>query len=435
MSKTEDYDIIGFVSITQKRLLIFSIILTGIIAGAFLIIKLASGYRPDVNSGSFLPRGLLVATSLPDGAQLWVNGKLKSATDATIYLSPDTYDVEIKMDGFFTWKKNLVVKKELVTKADAYLFTAFPDLKALTFTGATNPVISPDGLKVVYAVESASAGKQGLWLLDLADRPLGLARTPRQIVSSTNLSQAFTKAEYRWSIDSKQLLISIPINQSPASPVTKSKTTPPPKMQTFLIDTDRLNTEANLTDVTSSYQTVIDRWQKEEDLQFQAQLAKVPPKLLTALEGKTKDLQFSLDETKILYMATASAQIPENVVPPLPAASTQPQERNLEAGKIYVYDLKEDRNFSLPVPKETQIVLPPKSSSPKISWFPTSRHLFLVQKDKISVFEYDGTNNVDVFTAQFEDHFAFPFPAGNRILVLATIGKETPPNLYAVTIH
>jgi len=365
-----------------------------------------------------------VATSLPDGAQLWVDGKLKSATDATIYLSPDTYDVEIRMDGFFTWKKSLLIKKELVTKADAYLFTAFPDLKALTFTGATNPVISPDGLKVVYAVESASAGKQGLWLLDLADRPLGLARTPRQIVSSTNLSSAFTQAEYKWSIDSKQLLISIPI-----------KTTTSSKMQTFLVDTDRLNTEANLTDVTTSYETVVDRWQKEEDLQFQAQLAKVPPKLLTAIEGKTKDLQFSLDETKILYMATASAQIPENIVPPLPAASTQPEERNLQPGKIYIYDLKEDRNFSLPVPKETQIVLPPKSSSPKISWFPTSRHLFLVQKDKISIFEYDGTNNVDVFTAQFEDHFAFPFPAGNRILVLATIGKETPPNLYAVTIH
>lgn len=431
-------------SLTQKRLVIFSAILIGIVSSAFLIIKLASGYRPDVNSGSFLPQGLLVATSLPDGAQLWVNGKLKSATDATIYLSPDTYDVEIKMDGFFTWKKSLTIKKELVTKADAYLFAAFPDLKALTFTGATNPIISPDGQKVVYAVGSSSAGKQGLWLLDLADRPLGLARTPRQIVSSTNLSQAFTQAKYKWSIDSKQLLISIPMNQPPATLPAKSKITTPPKMQTFLIDTDRLNTEANLTDITSSYNTIIDRWQKEEELQFQAQLAKVPPELLKAIEGKTKDLQFSLDETRILYTATASAQIPGNIVPPLPAASTQPEERNIQPNKIYVYDLKEDRNFALPVPKETQIITtqekptgkkPDDNFPPRISWFPTSRHLFLVQKDKISIFEYDGTNNVDVFTAQFEDHFAFPFPAGNRILVLTSIGKDTPPNLYAVTVH
>ncbi len=424
--------------------MIFSAILIGIVVGAFLIIKLASGYRPDVSSGSFLPRGLLVATSLPDGAQLWVNGKLKSATDATIYLSPDTYDVEIKMDGFFTWKKSLTIKKELVSKADAYLFAAFPDLKVLTFTGATNPIISPDGQKIVYAVGNASAGKQGLWLLDLADRPLGLARTPRQIVSSTNLSQAFTQAKYKWSIDSKQLLISITISQPQTASPTKSKITTPAKMQIFLIDTDRLNTEANLTDITSSYNTIIDRWQKEEELQFQAQLAKVPPELLKAIEGKTKDLQFSLDETKILYTATASAQIPDNILPPLPAASTQLEERNIQPDKTYVYDLKEDRNFALPVPKETQIILteekptgkkPADNLIPRISWFPTAKHLFLVQKDKISIMEYDGTNSVDVFTASFEDYFAFPFPAGNRILVLTSIGKDNPPNLYAVTVH
>lgn len=387
-----------------------------------------------------------MATSLPDGAQLWVNGKLKSATNATIYLSPDTYDVEIKKEGFFPWKKRLAIKKELVTKADAYLFAAFPDLKALTFTGATNPIISPDGQKAVYAVGASSPDKQGLWVLDLADRPLGLPRTPRQIVSNTLLGLNFTKAEYRWSIDSKQLLVSISVSQPPATTSAKAKQPAPTgRLQTFLVDTDRLNTDTNLPDISSSLSSITNRWQKEEELQFQAQLAKVPSELLKVIEGKTRDLQFSPDETKILYTATASAQIPEKIIPPPPAASTQPEERNIQPSKIYVYDLKEDRNFALPVPKETQLVFQPQKPAkskkepetlpPKISWFPTSKHLFLVQKDKISIIEYDGTNSVDVFTASFEDHFAFPFPAGNRILALTSIGKDTPPNLYAVTIH
>src|SRR3989304_7863788 len=116
-------------TLVQKRTVIFGGILLAVIGLAVLIIKIASGYLPDLSSKSFLPHGLLVATSLPDGAQIFLDGKLKSATDSTLTLSPDEYLVEIKKDGFFPWQKKLTIKKELVTKADAYLFASFPDLK------------------------------------------------------------------------------------------------------------------------------------------------------------------------------------------------------------------------------------------------------------------------------------------------------------------
>ena len=70
-----------------------------------------------------------------------------------------------------------------------------------------------------------------------------------------------------------------------------------------------------------------------------------------------------------------------------------------------------------------------------LRWFPTSKHIFLVQKDKISIIEYDGVNLVDVYSGPFENSFAFPFPAGNRLLVLTSIGKDTPPNLYAISLR
>ncbi|TSC54126.1 MAG: Uncharacterized protein LiPW31_224, partial [Microgenomates group bacterium LiPW_31] len=215
--------------------------------------------------------------------------------------------------------------------------------------------------------------------------------------------------EYQWSPDSKQILVTLSLSKS--------------KEENFLLDSDRLNSATDLIDVTDNLIAIKQRWQQEEKIRQDAQLSKLPPKLLETIDSRVVDIQFSPDETKILYTATASASIPQGIISPLPASSTQPESRNLEPGKVYVYDLKEDKNFSI------------GNYSPKASWFPTSKHIFLVQKDKISIIEYDGTNLVDVYSGPFENSFAFPFPAGNRLLVLTSIGKDTPPNLYAISLR
>lgn len=392
-------------SLNKKRIIIFSAVFLGVSTVAFLIIKLAQGYKLDFSTKTLQPTGLLVATSIPDGAQVFVSGKLKTATDDTINLAPDTYEVEIKKEGFFPWKKTLTIKKELVTKTDAQLFNAYPDLKVLTFTGAANPLLSPDGQKVAFRVATASASKRGLWVLDLTDRPLGLNREPRQILQSAPGGRDFSQADFEWSPDSKQLLVTL-------------------GKEIFLADTARLNPATSLIDASNNFTLIKRSWQNEIKLRQEAKLSKLPKELLKVLPDSVKDIRFSPNETKILYTATASASITEEIISPLPAASTQKESREIEPGKVYVYDLKEDKNFLIPVASET-----------KITWFPTSKHIFLVQNDKITVVEYDGTNSTDVYTGPFENAFAFPFPSGNRILVLTSIGKDTPSNLYAISLR
>ena len=392
-------------SLNKKRIIIFSAVFLGIPTIAFLIIKLAQGYKLDLPTKTLRPTGLLVATSNPKGAQLFINGKLETATDNTLNLAPDEYEVEIKKDGFFPWKKTLTIKKELVTETDAHLFSAYPDLKVLTFTGATNPLLSPDGQKVAFSVATASASKRGLWVLDLTDRPLGLNREPRQILQSAPGGRDFSLANFEWSPDSKQLLVTL-------------------RKEIFLADTARLNPATSLIDVSDNLTLIKRSWKNESELRQEAKLSELPKELLEVLTDSVKEIRFSPDETKILYTATASASIPEEIIPPLPAASTQKESRQLESDKVYVYNLKEDRNFEIPVASETQI-----------SWFPTSKHIFLAQSDKISIVEYDGTNWIDVYTGPFENTFAFPFPSGTKILVLTSIGKDTPPNLYAISLR
>jgi dipeptidyl aminopeptidase/acylaminoacyl peptidase len=423
-------------NIKKWRILLFLLGLFLISAVSIVVIKIAQGYRPDFSTKRLRPTGLLVATSVPDGAQVFIDSELKTATNATLNLPPGEYEVEIKKDGFFPWKKTLEVKKELVVKTDAYLFSNFPDLRALTFTGAKNPVLSPDGTRVVYGVASPSASleRQGLWVLDLTDRPLGLSRQPRQIVANAPQLD-FSQAELRWSPDGKQILATFKIE------IGKGKTAKT-KIQNFLLDAEKTNFSSSLTDITPTVSLLFQSWEKEEQARFQAQISKIPEKLLNTFISNTANIQFSPDETKILYMATASASIPQGLIPLPPVVSTQKEEREIKPGRVYVYDFKEDKNFFI-----GEIFNPTPSSGSNFqrssfrlqtagySWFPTSKHIFIVQKDKIIIKEYDGANETVVWSGPFVNSFAFPFPAGNRILILTTLGKDIPPNLYAVSLR
>jgi hypothetical protein len=401
---------------SRQRLAIFLAILIGIPLIGFFVIKLASGYRPDVSNLTLKPNGLLAATSTPTGAQVFVDGKLTSATDTTVSLSPGTYEVEIKKDGFIPWKKILKIEKELVTEINAYLFPAFPDLRPLTFTGAQSPVFSPDGQKVAFAVSGASEGKNGLWILDLADRPFGLAREPRQILRSAPGGRDFAESTYIFSPDSKQLLVALPVRPGKTGQVIE---------ENFLIDISELTPATDLIDISVRLPIIKEQWREEENLRQTEAFSKLPDEVLKIATASAQAVSFSPDQTKILYTATASAQIPEKLITPVPAANSQPESRNLEAGKIYAYDLKEDKNFFIMDQEEGKT----------LSWFPTSGHLFLVEKDKVTIMEYDGTNRADVYTGPFENSFAFPFPSGNKLLILTSLGRETPPNLYAINLR
>lgn len=408
----------------RKRLAIFLTVAILVPTTAYFVIKLARGYRPDISTFTLRPTGLLVATSAPDGAQIFIDGKLVSATNTTISLSPETYEVELKKDGFIPWKKTLKIEKELVAKTDAYLFPTFPDLRPLTFTGAENPVISPDGQKVAFAVSGASAGKDGLWILDLAERPFGLSRESRQILRSAPKGRDFAQSTYIFSPDSKQLLVTLSGRSGKAGKTVE---------ENFLVDASVFTPSTELIEISVALPTIEKQWEKEEKLRQTEVLSKLPKEVLKIATASAKAVSFSPDETKILYTATASAEIPEKLITPIPGASSQPESRELEPDKIYVYDVKEDKNFYImDAPASTDSTVSPVSP---ISWFPTSKHLLLVEEDKTTVMEYEGTNRAVVYSGPFENSFAFPFPSGNKLLILTTLGRDTPPNLYAINLR
>ena len=389
------------------RVPFFFFVLVLIPALTYLTIKLASGYSFNFTKKQFEPRGILVATSVPDGGQVFINNELKGATDTTLFLKPGHYWVEIKKEGFSSWIKELLIEKELVTKTDAFLFNSSEspaDLRPITFFGAEKPILSPDADKIIYTSNATESGKAGLWLLDLNEFPFGISRSPKQIIQNKTKGRDFSKAEITWSPDARQILVA-------------SGT------QNFLLDPGQLTLEQNLVDVSNKVKALKQSWEEETAKINEAKSKRLPKLFQEIMATSAAALQFSPDGEKLLYQATASAVIPEKLILPLPASSTQKETRKIQAGSVYIYDLKEDKNFLI-----SNIQYP-------ISWFPTSRHLLWREENQISLIEYDGTNKVIVFKGKIKANGVFSAPAANKIILLTNLEEEKSfSNLYLLNL-
>jgi hypothetical protein len=194
--------------VKNKRILITLLSGATIVLGSLIAIQFAKGYRPT-SDGTISGTGLLSATSDPQGAQIYLNGKISNkVTDDTVNMDPGDYKIEIKKEGYTTWTKDIKITQELVTETNAHLFRTVPTLTPITFSGAKNIVPSPDGQKLAYNIASPSAQqKAGLYVMDVTDRPISFSKGPRLVAE--NLGRIdFATAKILWSPDSQQILAS-----------------------------------------------------------------------------------------------------------------------------------------------------------------------------------------------------------------------------------
>jgi len=439
----------------SARLLIFLTTAVFIFSGTFLMIRYAQGYRPT-RTGTIKGTGLLSANSYPTAGEVYINGKLTTATDNTLNLDPGTYDIEIKKDGYHTWSKKLKIEAELVTETNAQLFPASPSLEPLTYTGATMPVPAPDGTKLSFTVASSSAvAKNGLYVQELTSSPIALNKTARQI-ARTETGYDYTTSNYTWSPNGSEILVSFKTGSH------------------ILLDATKFNDLATLKDVTVRLPQILSEWELELARQERVQLLKLPEFMASIATQSATNLYFSPDSKRLLYQSITNLDIPTGLVPTLPSSSTQTESRSLQAGSWYVYDLKEDKNFLIAedkLPKTQKITLLPNFavaipaeliSSPsafhllqngttgesiilfnaqyssivvsQIQWFPDSTHLILTTDSGIDLLEYDGTNRVTIYGGPMDKSIVYPWPDGSKIITRISFSEGTLPNLYTIKL-
>ncbi|KKU03954.1 MAG: Serine/threonine protein kinase [Candidatus Woesebacteria bacterium GW2011_GWE1_45_18] len=399
---------------TRLRVLLglLTLLVVGLL-GLFLSLY-ARGYRFDGQTFRFKPSGLLVVKSDPSGAQVFVNGELSTATDTTVSLAPGTYDVSIRKESFHPWNKRLVIEKEVVTEAIASLFRVAPSLSSVTFSGVVNPVISADGTRIAYATPPSREDpeKGGLWAIETVNLPIGFARDPRRVTDGD-----LTAADWQFSPDGREILVSL--GQS-----------------VFLLDASTFTPQARRVNVAARKEIILAGWEEERGTRLSSQIKILPDELIDILQRKVSSIVFSPDETKILYTASGSATIRENLIKPLPGSSSQKQERDIKEGHTYVYDIKEDRNFLIDEGAESLLIdskLVPELTR-RLAWFPTSKHLVLSEAGKITIIDYDGTNRQLVYSGSYVSPHAYPFGSTSRLLILTSLGADTTPNLYSLTL-
>ena len=396
--------------VMKKILITLSILLALFLATAGLVLY-GRGYRLSFDNGraDLAGTGLLVATSNPDGAQVFVNDHLTTATNNTINLQPGDYEVKIFKDGYFSWQKKLKIEKGVVTKAEALLFPTAPKLESITNAGVDNPALDPSRTKIAYTVSSQTIRKNGVYILDMTSRPiLTLQNSSRQISDDT--VSLFSKAIMLWSPDGESLIASISAQGLSAN---------------YLLAAGVFNQSPS--DVTETLTSVNSSWDKLKADRDKSLADGLSVKLRKTVNDNFNIMSWSADETKILYRASSSATLPIIRSPRLIGANSTPEERNLERDKIYVYDIKEDRNYKIHTPADKDDIY--------LTWFPDSKHLIYLHDKKIDIMEYDGANVTKVYAGPFIDSYVFPWSDNSRIVILTNLGNsDTPPNLYTISL-
>ncbi len=430
-----------------------------IIGGSIVAIRFAQGYRLSTNNGGQIRgNGLLAANSFPSGAEVYVNDRLVAATDTTLYLDPGEYQVEIRKDGYMPWSKKLRVESELVTQTNAQLFRRVPSLTPLTFAGVKNISPSPDGQKLLFYTSSASAQtKNGLYVLDLSSNFLSNNREAYQVAEEAP-GFDLNKASFIWSPESTEVIMSTNGHE-------------------VLLDVTKKNSLTALPDIGIKKKQMLSEWESQLYLRERQYLARFPAELIQIATTSAKNIYLSPDKQKILYTATASATLPDNIAPALPASDNQTEQRHLLPGSTYVYDRQEDKNFLVSVNPAPNIAaqkvllasdlfnkdpallaaspsyflkLQGATSSAEttekfrsfysplyglgVQWFSDSKHLIFTAQNTIYIIEYDNTNKTVVYEGPFDENFVYPWPDGSKLLILTSFSANSPDNLYAIDL-
>lgn len=396
-----------------------------------LVILYGKGFRLSDQQGNLKlsKTGILSVNSYPNGAEVYINDHLTTvATDnSSLNLAPGKYNVKIKKEGYSDWQKDFEIKPEQVSYAEATLFPQAPSLQSISTYGIQSAVVDPTGTKLAFNIASSSAKKNGIYVYDMTSRNfpvlLGQSNTTQIVDDSVD---KFSEAKIAWSPDGKQIMASI--SAQPDSQPTY-----------YLLNATTLN--ATPQDITALYTNTTDLWKQQRADKNTAQFKSLPQGFQKFAKTNVRILSWSPDDNEILYQASQSAQMPIFKKPRLIGDNNLYEQRHLEEGSLYVYNVKEDFNTRIlqNQPKVCTINDPEcdcddftKCPLP-LTWLPDSNHFLYVDNKTIYVIEDDGSNQTTLYAGPFVDHYVFPSPDGSKVVILTNFNNSTvPPTLYSI---
>lgn len=443
---------------------IYRIMFFGVFALILIsIIAFARGYRIDFENQTLTPTGILAVSSQPKAASIYVNDVLKGVTDTNLTMPPGKYKVEIKKDGYSSWKQEVTLRGEIVMSLDAILFPKNPTLAPLTSSGIVKAVNIDQTGRVLLFVQNEDTEKDGIYVFESNQRALSFYPPLKPLVLLKNLPDQIKLADTNvyFAPDYARMILEYTVNDIPKAYLISLNGENPE-----LIDkTATRETLANvwqLLDASPSKESLLEIWRQERNRDI-SKILETFPKAVQKIASDSFDIiSFSPDETKMLYKSNVSLEIPMVLKNPLIGSNQASEERTLQSGRIYLYDKKEDKNLPLAeLTSENIVTNPTASPTPTaaygiinevtrlrdsnyqlptansfIQWYPDSRHLVIMQQKEIVVMDYDGTNKRTVYSGPFEKNF-FTVGSDGKLVILTNLNPQnnTYPDLYGVGIR
>jgi hypothetical protein len=382
---------------SYSRLLVAILIL----GSTTLLYLFLAGWRPDFTfSTTETPTfdvkqtGMISAKSNPQGANVYLDGKLLTATNNTLSgIQPGKHNLRIVRNGYVDWEKEIEVFPELVTDITAVLITQTPRIEPLTNTGAKTPTLSYSQERIAFF--SKDTESPGVWVQDLSGSTLNIFRnSAKNILKDNNFVTYSNGNALTWSPEEDELLIELDNSKF------------------YLLD---INTN-NVTPVTKPNE-LKNTWKNRLDqkrLDFISQL-NLPVEIVKI--ASEENTLWSPDNKKFLY--------------------------RIEDGERYIYKIY---NMEKPLPVgeqvETTVFEYSKTSEqPKISWYSDSFHLILTEfyqeeekKGKISIIRIDGTNKIEIYNNTLYSDSVYSTPGGDKLIILTSFKSNGQTDLYTLGI-
>lgn len=190
----------------RSRTILFSILAVLFLTATPSIALYSWGYRIDFDSKRIVQTGAFYFKVFPRSSQIYLDGKSAKKTDfffgAALVenLLPGKYEVEIKKEGFYSWKKTLEIKEAGVT--DAKNIVLVPQAPAFSNLAKNVAAVffSPDGKKAVLM----EAGNNS-WALKLLEMEKNVKS---HLLESKDVAIAGASlSDLKFSPDSKKILL------------------------------------------------------------------------------------------------------------------------------------------------------------------------------------------------------------------------------------
>lgn len=378
----------------KSRIIFFFSTAVSLVAITTIVILWARGYRINRSPKgevAIQETGILLIKSYPDGAKVYINEELETATNATLSgLNQGVLGVKISKEGYADWEKDVPIQKGLVTTLEATLIPLTPELKPLTLNGVTALSLSPQKDQVAYLTKNN--GKSGVWILPLTGTSIfNRLGGGAELLAADQPGTVFSSGtEILWSPQEDEIVVKI----NPRA--------------FYLISLSQSGT--GTARFLTSIDPTLEEWEEQRIQKLALELGSLPLTKDIKAIAADKNTLWSPDRKKFLYQ--------------------EERETSLE---YRVYNLEKIKGVG---EKETYTpLIVPKDKPVNVQWYSNSNHLIVVEDSSVSLIGLEGENKTKIYTGTLSSTLVFPNTAGTEIIIHTSFNESVEPNLYAIKLR